>query len=182
MKKLIEVVCCECGAHLGLKTGGTSKHGYVSHGLCKSCLHHFLAQLGMPLPQYLEGIPVPVVAVSSKGTITAANQKAFDLLEKTPDQVQGYNGGDVFDCEYARLPEGCGQTIHCSGCTIRNTVMETMKTGQPLQRVPAYLEQRLNSKSREIELLISTEKKSGLVFLRIEGMKETSLKKKKNSN
>lgn len=167
---------------MGFKAGGTSPYGNVSHGLCNSCAHHFYAQLGMPLNEYLEGLLVPVVAVNQKGTITTANQKAFDLLNKTPDQVQGFCGGDVFECEYAKLPEGCGQTIHCSGCTIRNTVMETMQTGSPHQWVPAYLDQHSETGPHPIDLFVSTEKRGDLVFLRIEEIEEISPEKSANSN
>ena len=136
----MKVICSACGADLGTKPSPAAGGYDVSHGLCDSCCHHFLAEIGMPLGDYIEGIPAPVVTWGDDGVIGTANQHARDLLGKTLPDLQGYKGGDVFECKYARRPEGCGQTIHCSGCTIRKTATDTFRTGQPHQRVPAFLE------------------------------------------
>jgi hypothetical protein len=170
----MKLVCAGCGTHLGDKSSTVFREDVVSHGLCKSCYRHFLAQVGMPLAEYLEGLPAPVVAVTPEGTIGAINAQASQLLGKSPAQVQGLKGGDVFECAYARLPEGCGQTVHCSGCAIRNTVMDTVRTGKPHIREPAYLNQCSSRGSCRFKLLISTEKKGGVVFLRIEEMDESA--------
>jgi len=164
----VKVKCYVCGLHLGNKPSDVFGDDAVSHGLCESCGHHLIAQLGMPLPEYLEGIPAPVVTVNPEGAIGTANQKACQFFGKFPERVCGFKGGEVFECENARLPGGCGQTVHCSGCTIRKTVMDTMQTGMPHHGVPAYLNQHSESGSRSFDLIISTEKKGGVVFLKVE--------------
>lgn len=139
----------------------------ISHGLCETCAQHFMAQVGMPLSEYLESIPVPVLTTTGDGTINSANKQAMRLLDKTPDYIQGVKGGEVFECEHSRLPGGCGQTVHCSGCVIRTAIMDTMATGRAHRRVQAYLnrEDGINQ-----SLYISTEKKGGIVFLQIDSM------------
>lgn len=164
----MKIICAGCGKQIGEKSSRIFGDHEVSHGLCKSCEYHFIAQAGMPLTEYLEGIAAPVVTVTPEGIIGTANTHAHQLLGKSIEQIRGYPGGDVFECEYAMLPEGCGKTIHCSGCTIRKTVMDTMHTGNPHQRKPAYLNQNLDGASHQIRLLISTEKKGGIVFLIVE--------------
>jgi hypothetical protein len=72
--------------------------------------------------------------------------------------------------KYAKLPEGCGLTVHCSGCAIRNTVMDTVQTGKVHRFVPAYLNPNSDIESHRFELLISTERKGGVVFLKVEEM------------
>ena len=173
-EKKMKVICCVCGVNLVDKPSDVIGNDAVSHGLCESCAHHFMAQVGMPLAEYLEGLHVPVLTVTPEGTIGAANQEALKLLGKSPVNIQGFKGGDVFECENARLPGGCGQTVHCSGCTIRNTVMDTVQTGKPHRRVQAYLNQYSDSGSHRYDLLISTEKKGGVVFLNIEEMNEAA--------
>ena len=121
----------------------------------------------MPLDEYLNGIQAPVTVVTPEGLIAAANDKGFELLGKKFVDIHGEKGGDVFDCEYARLPEGCGETIHCSGCTIRNTVMATLETGEAKRNVPAILNKHSVTGSKKFELLISTEQKGGVIFLTI---------------
>lgn len=164
----MKIICAACGKDLGTKPADNFDENAVSHGLCESCAFHFQAQVGMSLPEYLEGLDVPVVTVTSEGTINSANHKALTMLGKPPLMIQGQKGGNVFECENAYLPEGCGNTIHCSACTIRNTVMDTIQTGNPHYNVPAYLNQLAHGGSHRIELFISTEKKGGVVFLKIE--------------
>lgn len=178
----MKVICSGCGKHLGDKTSDAFGDDDISHGLCKPCAHHFLAQVGMPLTEYLEGLPAPVVTVTLEGTISSGNQKACKFLGKSLVQIRGFKGGDVFECEHARLPEGCGNTVHCSGCTIRITVMDTVETGKSHRNVPAYLNQYSDCGSRHLILLISTEKKGGVVFLKIEEINEAVPKKNINSD
>jgi hypothetical protein len=92
------------------------------------------------------------------------------MLGKGSPEIEGHKGGDVFECAYARLPEGCGNTIHCSGCTIRRTVMETHKTGKSSLRVPATLNRNDPEDPDKITLLISTEKIADVVLLRIDAV------------
>jgi hypothetical protein len=106
--------------------------------------------------------------VNGSGTVVSANNKARKMLRKDLSEIEGYSGGDVFECEYARLPEGCGNTTHCSGCTIRRTVMQTYGTGKGFQRVQATLNQYTPEDPEEMDLLISTEKLSDVVLLRID--------------
>ncbi|MBN2104037.1 hypothetical protein JW835_08370 [bacterium] len=82
--------------------------------------------------------------------------------------IENYMGGDAMECVYARLPGGCGNTIHCKTCTIRNSVTETFNTGKSLRKVPAYLDQMQDESVKEIKFLISTEMVNDIVLLRID--------------
>jgi PAS domain-containing protein len=151
--------------------GGDSQAGtenMITHGICKSCRDNILFQLGVELELFLDSLEAPVVMVNGSGTVVSANNKARKMLRKDLSEIEGYSGGDVFECEYARLPEGCGNTTHCSGCTIRRTVMQTYGTGKGFQRVQATLNQYTPEDPEEMDLLISTEKLSDVVLLRID--------------
>ena len=89
-------------------------------------------------------------------------------LKKELHEVEGVIGGLVFECRYAKLPEGCGKTLHCDGCTIRNQVMDTAKTGRPYSGQPALLNPGFTKTEVEFKLKISTEKINDLVLLRID--------------
>jgi hypothetical protein len=115
-------------------------------------------------------LKLPIVVVNETGTIVTGNDHAQKLLRKGPAEIEGYRGGEVFECAYARLPEGCGNTMHCSGCTIRRTVMDTYRTGKSFLRVPATLNTDTLQSPKRIKLLISTEKMAELVLLRIDEM------------
>ena len=99
----------------------------TTHGICEECKFHLKAQKGMPTSEYLDHLDAPVVIVDSDANVTAANISARGMLGKELDQIIGNPGGNVFECEYAYLPEGCGKTIHCSACTIRKRVIRDNK-------------------------------------------------------
>jgi hypothetical protein len=140
----------------------------ITHGICKNCRDNILFQLGVELELFLDSLDVPIVLVNRTGTIVTGNRQAKTMLHKDLPQIEGYQGGEVFECAYARLPEGCGNTVHCSGCTIRRTVMQTFGTGKGFLRVPATLNQNTPEEPEEMNLLISTEKLADLVLLRID--------------
>jgi hypothetical protein len=163
----IRLICAACQKVLveGPADGSDAR---VSHGLCEGCYYHFAARYGIPVEEYIESIKVPTVVVSPDGVVSGANKLAYDMLGKIPWQVQGYRCGDVFECVHAREPGGCGHTIHCSGCTIRRTVMHTAETGQAQIDVPAIINDKERHNNGPKRLLISTKMKNGVVFLSIQ--------------
>lgn len=157
--------CAMC--HKGIPQGAIDRRAITS-SICDDCFYHLQAQSGMPLPDFLDGLKLPVLVADGDGVVELANRPLLKLLDKDPSQVRGQRGGNVFECAYARLPEGCGRTIHCSGCAIRNAVTETFMTGKSLHRVPAYLNRDMDAELTQLGLLISTEKAWGMVLLRID--------------
>ena len=155
------IVCAKCGQSIEEDLPGDG----TSHGLCKSCSIHFLAQVGVSIDEYLNSISVPTLLLDSNGDVAIANSAALSWLGKSAPEISKKPGGEVFECEHALLPEGCGHTKHCSGCVIRNSIEETMQTGLPRLRVPAIL-QRADTNAQTI--YISTRKCGGVVFLRID--------------
>ena len=153
---------------MGKCSANPQTQGLVTHGLCVDCAHRFFAEMGMPLMEYIERLEAPILVVDASGTVRAANRRVRKLLQKDMAAIEGHKGGEVFECAHAGLPGGCGRTIHCSGCAIRRTVMDTFETGQSRLRVPAYLKRRAHNHLEEIQLLISTEKVDGAVLLRVD--------------
>jgi transcriptional regulator with PAS, ATPase and Fis domain len=117
---------------------------------------------------FLDSLDAPVVVVDPAGNVISANKNARELLQKELSEIEGYPGGIVFECAFAKLPEGCGKTLHCDGCTIRNTVMDTFRSGKSHLRTPAGLTRGATEENREIQFLISTEKVKDVVLLRID--------------
>lgn len=161
-------ICAWCRMELH---GGDLQAGpenVITHGICEGCKENMRFQMGVELQVFLDSLGVPIVVVNPDGTIVTGNNQARTLLRKGSEEIEGYKGGEVFECEYARLPEGCGKTTHCSGCTIRRTVMETYGTGKSFLRVPARLDRGTSGDPEKMNLLISTEKLADLVLLRID--------------
>jgi len=163
-------ICAWCRKELGTVDSQAGSDNVITHSICKSCKDNVLFQMGVELGVFLDSLKLPIVVVNRRGTIVTGNDQAKKLLRKGLPEIEGYKGGEVFECAYARLPEGCGNTMHCSGCAIRRTVMRTHETGRSFLRVPTTLNQNNSEHPKETKLLISTERLADLVLLRIDEM------------
>jgi PAS domain-containing protein len=161
-------VCAWCGKSLGTAFSDVHSDALITHGICDECAFHLRAQVGMPLRDFLDGLGVPVLLLDSDGNVKTANKTVRQFLKKDLTQIEGNKGGDVFECRHATLPGGCGKTVHCSGCTIRRTVMDTFSSGKSQEKLRAYLNRETPDGSQPLRLLISTEKVHDVVLLRID--------------
>jgi PAS domain-containing protein len=140
----------------------------MSHGICLSCRDNFTFQEGVSIQEYVENLGVPVLVLDENFEIVTANRRACEALGKTPRQVVRKLPGDVFECCHARLPQGCGKTIHCSGCVIRQAVTKSFETGEPQVMIPATLHFNDADEASAVALLISTVKAGNIVILHVE--------------
>lgn len=159
----MRIICSYCRKGMGKKEPFEDKR--VSHSMCPECYDYFSEQMhGMSLDKYLDRFDTPIIIVNATGRIVALNQMAEDMTGKSRHEVIGLLGGEAMECAYARLPEGCGKTVHCETCTIRRTVMAAMESGKKQLHVPVQL-QKVNQK---ITMVISTDKIGDLVRIVIE--------------
>ena len=128
--------------------------------------------MGVDITEYLTMLDQPVVLVDQDLHILSTNQEIRKVTRKEPSSVIGHLSGEVFECEYARCPGGCGNTTHCSGCVIRNSVKETYQTGRPVDKRPATIEQDIDGRLASVSLLISTVKTGDVVLLQVEESSE----------
>lgn len=162
-------VCAWCGLGVDLTEELTATSDQVvTHGICASCLRNAQAQAGIGLGAYLDTLEVPILVMDAAGVVRFANRPACALLGKESDRIEGVLGGDVFECENARRPGGCGRTVHCSGCAIRQCVLETLATSISHVAVPATISPDCGE---EIGMTISTERFGDFVLLRIDELK-----------
>lgn len=166
--RTMKLICAWCRQDIGSVEGSKLSDGEISHGICESCHDNIMFQQGVPLQEYLDSLPLPVLVVNDDVVVQAANRKACELLGKGPLEIVQLLGGNVFECAYARLPEGCGKTIHCSGCAIRRTVSRTYETGEPQRMVPATLRRGFEGHVSTIALSITTMMVGDFVMLRVE--------------
>jgi hypothetical protein len=147
-------------------TAGNSNN-QITHGICKSCKEYFFSKKDNTIDQLLNKLDAPVLVVNDAGDVLLANTQALHMLGKDLTMVKDLRIGTVMECAWARLPEGCGHTVHCVACTIRSNINTTFSTGKSLRRVPAVLH-RSNGKIHQADFLISTEKVDDMVLLRID--------------
>jgi hypothetical protein len=161
-------VCAWCTKEIGRVESSSHPDTAISHGICPSCVDNLTLQHEVSLQQFIDSIPVPVLVVEADVVVQAANIRAGAALGRTAGSLKGFRGGNVLECAYARRPEGCGRTIHCSGCTIRRAVTLTFETGRPQSGVPATLHRNDPDHPSAIALRITTVKAGGSVFLRVD--------------
>ncbi len=122
----MHLICSYCGNYI--KEKEPFEVTKKTHGICQECFVPLLSQhKGLSYDEYLENFDVPVLVADSRGRIAAANQVALDMLEKPVERVFEVLGGEALECRYSRLPGGCGKTLHCETCTLRNLVLKTME-------------------------------------------------------
>jgi len=165
-------VCAWCEAEL--KSGPASKPLSATKDdspvFCRACARDLAAQMGTSLHEYLDDLETPIILFDSQTRLVTANHVACKFIGKQERDVRGALGGDVFECAYAKLPEGCGKTIHCSGCAIRRSVEDTFRSGMSHSRVPATLNRTGVDDVDLAQLLISTELVGGVVLLKIDSV------------
>lgn len=167
--------CSRCGIHFSPNRRLNLSSEAHSYGLCNQCAHEFKAQTGKTLVEYLESQTTPTLTVSESGEIHYGNEAALSFLGGTPRHYK--QAGDVFGCQYAKLPEGCERAIHCSGCAIRQAITYTLETGRGAHHIPTTIRQQLGTQHRRLELYISTHIYGGVVFLHIDSVIDIQIEK-----
>jgi len=87
----------------------------------------------------LDSFDRPVLVLDSTGRVVAANGQMAALCHRSPRSLHGLLGGEVMECSFARMPGGCGNTVHCKACAIRECLADTLATGKPIIRCPAFV-------------------------------------------
>lgn len=153
---------------MGVHPSEDNSERMITHGMCEECINNVFAGSRIELGTFLDTFAAPVLVVDETACVITANKQARMLFHKDLPDIEHLEPGDVFECAYAKLPAGCGKTIHCDGCTIRNTIMDTLQSGKSHLKTPAYLHTGTPDDCTKIDLLISTERVKGVVMLRIE--------------
>lgn len=161
-------VCAWCGKEMDKLELECTTDEPITHGICPDCVRKVLSYGGMPLRRYLDRFSGRVYLVDSSVRIVAANKEGVALTNKTPEEIEGLLGGDAFECAYAHLPGGCGKTVHCKTCTIRNIVTETFCSGRGQRKVAAYPDLYHITGEKITSFLITTEKVGDAVLLGID--------------
>ena len=104
----------------------------------------------------LDGIPSPIFLMDDDVRIYGYNKAASELFGKKPEKVLRMGCGDALHCIYAAEDKnGCGGADACKKCVIRNSVNETLNSGD-IQRNKDKFRVIKNSKVEEIHLIVTT--------------------------
>lgn len=165
--KSMKRVCAWCKRDLG-SNENYEVEGDITHGMCSLCAIRLTTGEARSLKQILNCVEEPVFVLDHDRFVKAANDRALEMLGKDDAHIENQLGGDVFECSYASLEGGCGNTIHCKTCAIRNIITETLATGSGYKHVPAYQNISTADGEKILKFLISTEKVGERILLRID--------------
>ena len=159
--------CAWCDAMI---PGGRDRdgNGLVSYGICLTCADRIFADQVLPLQTIIDQLAFPVLVVDSDVTLSILNKHAQEILGVSAEQAEGHRGGELFDCVYAHGPGGCGRSIHCASCALRQAVKTTYATGAPQQCVPATLKKSDPDQPGAIALTITTALRNNVVMVNID--------------
>jgi hypothetical protein len=165
-------MCAWCYKPLGHKADDRSS---ITHGIGEICTGNFL-KTRVTLTASLNLIEDPLLAFDQENKTVSANELALLALEKKYSAIEDKPFGEVFGCLYSSYPDGCGNTIHCSECQIRNSINHTRATGESLKGVKVTQLTMTPTGVTLSHFTISTERLgTATVLLRIDGVKSKSL-------
>ncbi|MDP8242964.1 MAG: hypothetical protein P9L94_02700 [Candidatus Hinthialibacter antarcticus] len=161
-------ICAWCKKELGVNSANSE---LITHGICDSCSETFLKGDPESFQSFLDDFHFPIIVVDTDGKVMGGNCQACKITGKTINQFRDQMlPGEAIDCVHAFEPVGCGKTIHCQSCTIRQSINQTFMTGQCLRNVPAYKDIRVGENEQPVRFLITTEKIKDRVLLRIDDL------------
>ncbi|MSM38174.1 MAG: hypothetical protein GJT30_00930 [Geobacter sp.] len=168
-------ICAWCGVEIKRRVLTDREVGTVdgiTHGICEECLfrHFGKSPKSFQLQEFVDEFEAPVVVVDASMRVMAANTKYLAIIGQDVPIAAETVLPEVFICKYTKLPGGCGDRVHSSGCAIRRAVTDAHVSGEGKEHVPAYLHR--GDKTQLLQL--STEKLTNVVLVRIEHFPEVA--------
>jgi hypothetical protein len=171
-ESFMKQTCIWCSQEIGPGEKGGPRDGSNAHAVCGCCSEHFTLPPEGPLQKHLDSLPFPVFVVDLYAGVypitTAVNKKACDWAKKGPREIIQHLYGNVVECVYARLPEGCGNTSTCMSCGLLQSVAITQESGEPQVKTAITLQRGDRDHPAPVALSITTMKTGRLVMLRMD--------------
>lgn len=148
-----------------------SKAFIITGGVCSSCAKKISVKTESTIEnrKYIESISNPVLLMQPEPRLVyTANTKAVELFNKKLFEIEGFRGGQVFDCVHSFTEAGCGKDVNCENCKIKAAIVDTFITENSFNSVESPLEIKKNNKIETYLLRISTEKIGNLALVRID--------------
>jgi PAS domain S-box-containing protein len=84
--------------------------------------------------------PIIMCLLDEERRIVHLNRAAVQLTKRGPEALLGLRSGDLIGCIHAYDDgHGCEPDLNCADCTLRNAILDTLKTGQSHLGVEAEL-------------------------------------------
>lgn len=118
---------------------------------------------------FIHALDSPTLLMQSEPRlVVTANKKACELLGKNLNQIEGYRGGEVFDCIHAFTEKGCGIDPNCENCKIKSAVVDTFLSGKSHVGVQTILDIKNHNAINPYVVKVSTRKVGDFAFVTID--------------
>ncbi len=99
-----------------------------------------LEQNKRELEAIYDSAPLVMILLDEDRRIRKANRAAVQGTAIPADDIIGLRGGEALKCVHSvDDPRGCGFGVACDSCIVRNTVLDTLRTGAQHHRVESPL-------------------------------------------
>lgn len=141
----------------------------VTGGSCANCASRiFNSKDRSVVRDSANEIDVPLLVLQPDPRLVyTANKKACELFNKELSDVEGFRGGQVFNCIQSFTELGCGKDANCENCKIKAAIVETF-AGNSFAYVESPLVVKKGDKLLDYVLRISTEKAGDMAMVRID--------------
>ncbi|HWP96944.1 MAG TPA: PAS domain-containing protein [Syntrophomonadaceae bacterium] len=167
-----------CGwCHTEINVPSEQLSGFIiTEGICVLCASKVSKTADIDIIRtFLDTIDAPILLMQSEPRqVYTANRKACELFGKDLSHMEGFRGGQVFDCIQSFTEAGCGKDINCENCKIKGAIVETFTTGNSFENVESPLDIKRGERIIPYLLQISTEKIGDLELLRIDKYKQAA--------
>jgi len=142
--------------------------------MCRECSSAFLQQRDIGLNELLDRFHFPVLAVDGDAVVLGANHEATVTLGKPVEALVQQRGGVAIECKNAATLKGCGRSLQCTGCLLRNTITATFMDGQP--RYSVFSDHSVGSAAtaHDVRIRFSTIKLESMVVVTVEGLQDVA--------
>jgi len=163
----MDILCEHCHKVVGSVVHHTDPN--LGPTLCPECGDHFLAEYGgVSLGEYLDKFEEPMMVFNDDLRVVACNRKGRAEVHAPYARPFGLKNGHFLDCRNAVMGGVCGQTPDCPQCGIRNSVTQTLKTGESVENHPASLTRAGQDGIHTHEWNVSTRKVGNTVHLKLQ--------------
>lgn len=164
----LKPLCLWCQSELDVNYEQSADY-LITGGSCAACAGKiFNSSAPAAIKELVDRIDVPILVLQPEPRLVyTANKFACELFGKDLSQVEGFRGGQVFDCIQSFTELGCGKDANCENCKIKGAIVETF-SGQSFAHIESPLDIKKADKIINYILQISTEKAGDFALVRID--------------
>ena len=109
------------------------------------------------LGAFFDRVPLPMIIVDRDRRVCRMNRAAAVMSNRSESAAIGLRGGEILRCvNVFDDPGGCGYSDACASCVVRNTVLDTFRSGRDHQSIEAPIPYGVEGREDVMWVFVST--------------------------